>query len=149
MTSDDWDLFDTRHVVFKPAKLTPQALEAGYWRAYSEFYKWSSIFRGARAAVGTKERLRHIAYAGGWKKFEPLWDWVIRTKRVTSLLPMLEAVLTGFGSHPTGEVSVEASRITSDRPDHQEVLGGGKHSAELPILQGFSESTAAFSQLSH
>src|SRR5256886_12115724 len=32
----DWDLYDTRHVVFKPARLTPAELEAGYWSAYRE-----------------------------------------------------------------------------------------------------------------
>lgn len=98
--STDWDLFDTRHVVFKPARMSPETLETGYWKAYDDFYKWGSIMRGASAKPELKERLRHIAYAGGWKKFEPLWDWVIRAKRVTSVLPMLEAVLTGFGSHP-------------------------------------------------
>lgn len=108
MTTDDWDLFDTRHVVFKPAKLTPAALEAGYWRAYKHFYKWGSILRGAWAEPAIKERLRHVAYAGGWKKFEPLWDWVIRAKRVTSLLPMLESVLTGFGSYPASTASKKA-----------------------------------------
>jgi hypothetical protein len=41
---------------------------------------------------------RHIAYAAGWKKFEPLWDLAIRAKRVTAMLPVLERVLTGFGS---------------------------------------------------
>src|SRR6185369_1518841 len=81
------------------AQLPPEALESGYRRAYEEFYKWNSIFRGALAKPGIKERLRHVAYAGGWKKFEPLWDWAIRAKRVASLLPMLETVLTGFGSH--------------------------------------------------
>ncbi len=110
MISDDWDLFDTRHVVFKPAKMTPDALEAGYWRAYREFYKWGSIWKGASAKPTLTERLRHVAYAGGWKKFEPLWDWVIRAKRVTALLPMLEAVLTGFGSHP----SIVANQNTED-----------------------------------
>jgi hypothetical protein len=42
--------------------------------------------------------LRHFAYAAGWKKFEPFWDWVIRAKRVANLLPVLESILTGFGS---------------------------------------------------
>jgi hypothetical protein len=32
-----------------------------------------------------------------------MWDWVIRAKRVTRLLPMLEAVLSGFGRHPARE----------------------------------------------
>jgi hypothetical protein len=47
------------------------------------------------------EGARHVAYAGGWKKLEPLWDFVIRAKRVSQLRPMLEAVLTGFGRHTT------------------------------------------------
>jgi len=96
---NNWDLYDTRHVVYRPAKLTPEALEAGYWKAYRDFYQWGSIFRGAWAKQGWGERLRHVAYAGGWKKFEPMWDWVIRAKRVTAMLPMLENVLAGFGRH--------------------------------------------------
>jgi radical SAM superfamily enzyme YgiQ (UPF0313 family) len=103
MMSYDWDLFDTRHVVFKPAKMSAGAMEAGYWRAYRNFYKWNSIYKAACAKAGFSERLRHVAYAGGWKKFEPLWDLVIRARRVTSLLPMLEAVLTGFGCHPAAK----------------------------------------------
>jgi hypothetical protein len=43
--------------------------------------------------------LRHIGYAGGWKKFEPLWDWVIRAKRTGNMLPALETILSGFGKH--------------------------------------------------
>jgi hypothetical protein len=38
-----------------------------------------------------------VAYAAGWKKFEPLWDWIIRTRRTAAALPVLEAVLHGFG----------------------------------------------------
>jgi hypothetical protein len=78
--------------------MTAESLEAGYWRAYQDFYRWRSIFRGAWAKEGWTERLRHLAYAGGWKKFEPLWDWVIRARRVSNMLPLLEGVLAGFGS---------------------------------------------------
>ena len=42
--------------------------------------------------------LRHFAYAAGWKKFEPLWDAVIRAKRAGMMLPVLEAILSEFGS---------------------------------------------------
>jgi hypothetical protein len=90
-------LYDTRHVVFKPAKMTPETLEAGYWRAYHDFYRWGAIFRSASTKDTLIVSLRHVAYAGGWKKFEPLWDWVIRAKRVTHMLPVLESVLSGFG----------------------------------------------------
>jgi radical SAM superfamily enzyme YgiQ (UPF0313 family) len=90
----DWDLYDTRHVVFKPARLTPSELEAGYWRAYREFYRWGSILRGARTKATFRGRLRHVGYAGGWKKFEPLWDLLIRSRQVLHVLPLLEAILT-------------------------------------------------------
>jgi len=135
MTSDDWDVFDTRHVVFKPAQLSPEALESGYWRAYEEFYKWNSIFRGALAKPGAKERLRHVAYAGGWKKFEPLWDWVIRAKRVAALLPMLETVLTGFGSHPSHSASSHSAAADGDaEASILETSLGGVKPRRLPLL---------------
>ena len=89
----DWDLYDTRHTVFRPARLSPQELEEGYWRAYDSFYRWSAILRGAAAKPSWLGRLRHVAYAGGWKKMEPLWDLVIRAKRVGAMLPVLETVL--------------------------------------------------------
>jgi radical SAM superfamily enzyme YgiQ (UPF0313 family) len=96
----DWDLYDTRHAVFRPARLSPRQLEDGYWRAYREFYRWSALWRGASTKPELAGRLRHLAYAGGWKKLEPLWDFVIRARRVTRLRPLLEAVLEGFGRHP-------------------------------------------------
>jgi radical SAM superfamily enzyme YgiQ (UPF0313 family) len=111
LTSTNWDLFDTRHTVFQPKNLTPQTLEAGYWHAYREFYRWSNIFQSARAHTGFSDQFRHIAYAGGWKKFEPLWDWVIRAKRVTNFLPILEAILAGFNSRFSEQEKLESSLI--------------------------------------
>ncbi|HXM53843.1 MAG TPA: radical SAM protein [Candidatus Dormibacteraeota bacterium] len=100
----DWDRYDTRHVVFQPARLDAETLEAGYWRAYREFYRWPAIWRGAATKDELAGRLRHLAYAGGWKKFEPLWDVLIRSRQVLHALPVLEAILSGFGRHrPAGE----------------------------------------------
>jgi radical SAM superfamily enzyme YgiQ (UPF0313 family) len=101
LTSSNWDLYDTRHVVFQPARLSAEKLEAGYWRAYCEFYRWGSIFKSAAIHARPIDQLRHIAYAGGWKKFEPLWDAVIRAKRVSQTLPLLEHILAGFGKRDT------------------------------------------------
>jgi radical SAM superfamily enzyme YgiQ (UPF0313 family) len=100
LLTDDWDLYDTRHAVFRPAKMTPETLEAGYRRAYRDFYRWGAIFRGAWVKAEWHDRLRHLAYAGAWKKFEPLWDCVIRLKQASRMLPLLETVLAGFGGHP-------------------------------------------------
>jgi hypothetical protein len=109
----NWDLYDTRHVVYRPAKLTPAALEAGYWRAYRDFYRWGSILKGAWTKESSFGKLRHLAYAGGWKKFEPLWDWVIRAKRASNLLPLLETILSGFGRHAAEEPISEGVISTS------------------------------------
>lgn len=109
MLHSNWDLYDTRHVVFRPAKLSAQQLEDGYWRAYQNFYRWSSIFQGAATKPGLREKIRHVAYAGGWKKFEPLWDVIIRAKRVSTMLPVLEQVLTGLGAHQPQKKGGESS----------------------------------------
>lgn len=93
----NWDLYDTRHTVFRPARLTPEALEEGYWRAYRSFYRWGSILRSARSKEASWARLRHFAYAAGWKKFEFLWNFVIRSKQVGTMLPVLESILEEFG----------------------------------------------------
>jgi len=99
----DWDMFDTRHAVFLPAGMTPEQLEAGYWRAYREFYRWPRIFEGAWTKPDPAGKLRHLAYAAGWKKFEPVWDLVLRAKRVARTRPLLERVLLGWGSEvPVG-----------------------------------------------
>ena len=44
------------------------------------------------------DSVRHAAYAAGWKKFEPLWDAVIRARRLAAMLPLLEGILSGFGA---------------------------------------------------
>jgi len=96
---NNWDLYDTRHVVYKPAKLTAEQLENGYWHAYKQFYTWQNLFKSAAVKPDTRARMRHLAYAGGWKKFEPVWDLIIRTRQVTRMLPMLETVLAAFGRY--------------------------------------------------
>jgi hypothetical protein len=42
---------------------------------------------------------------GGWKKFEPAWDLVIRAKKAGRTLPALEAILAGFGTRSPGASS--------------------------------------------
>jgi radical SAM superfamily enzyme YgiQ (UPF0313 family) len=96
---ENWDLYDTRHCVFRPARMSPERLEAGYWKAYTDFYRWGSILSAAATKKSWAGRLRHLAYAAGWKKFEPLWDMVIRARKVSRMLPFLESILDGAGSN--------------------------------------------------
>jgi hypothetical protein len=96
----NWDLYDTRHTVFRPARMSPEQLEEGYWRAYRDFYRWGSIARGALAQETWPASARHFAYAAGWKKFEPLWDLVLRARLVAYMRPVLERVLLGLERRP-------------------------------------------------
>jgi len=105
----DWDLYDTRHVVYRPRGLTPDQLEAGYWKAYRDFYTWRSIWRGAATKPVLGDRLRHLAYSGAWKKFEPVWDLLIRSGQVLHALPLLEAALGSFGKRRALGQSVSAA----------------------------------------
>ena len=59
-------------------QMSAAQLEDGYWRAYRRFYSWSSILRGASHKETPLRSLRHIAYSGGWKKFEGLWNGLTR-----------------------------------------------------------------------
>lgn len=99
MLHSDWELYDTRHTVFRPARMTPGQLEEGYWRAYRDFYRWRSIACGALTKDNWPARARHIAYAAGWKKFEPMWDLVLRARQAASMRPVLERVLLGLRGH--------------------------------------------------
>jgi radical SAM superfamily enzyme YgiQ (UPF0313 family) len=116
ITTSDWNLYDTRHAVYRPARLTAHALEGGYRQAYRDFYRWGSILRGAWTEESWHGKLRHVAYAGGWKKFEPMWDWVIRAKRVTNLLPVLETVLAGVGRYPAQEEEARPQQDEAQGP---------------------------------
>lgn len=111
MLHQNWDLYDTRHGVFQPARMSIERLEAGYWRAYRQFYEWNNIWRGAWAKDAWGDRLRHLAYAGAWKKLEPVWDRIIRAEQVNRLLPALESVLDSFGMR-----SFTAQKSTPTKP---------------------------------
>jgi len=100
----DWNLYDTRHVVFRPSKLKPEALKEGYDWAYREFYRWSSIAQASLHHGTLKHQAKHFFYSAGWKKFEPLWDLIIRARQLTRMTPLLEGVL---------------SRVTRGRNEHQ------------------------------
>jgi radical SAM superfamily enzyme YgiQ (UPF0313 family) len=94
MLTRDWNLYDTRHVVYRPARLKPETLKAGYDWAYREFYRWTSIARASLHHGTFKHQAKHFFYASGWKKFEAVWDLMIRARQLTRVTPLLEGVLS-------------------------------------------------------
>ena len=119
ITTDNWHLYDTRHAVFRPARMSAEALESGYRRAYRDFYRWRSILRGASAHDTLPAAVRHAAYAAGWKKFEPCWDVVIRAKRAGMMLPVLETILSEFGRRRSTS-SADARPLDALLPSQQQ-----------------------------
>lgn len=111
----DWDRYDTRHAVYRPARMTPEALEAGYWGAYRDFYRWGSILRAANTKPTLVGKARHLAYAAGWKKLEPMWDAIIRARRASHMLPILEGILSGWGMTGEGDPAVPAPSLEDAR----------------------------------
>jgi radical SAM superfamily enzyme YgiQ (UPF0313 family) len=92
--SHNWDLYDTRHVVFEPRGMSAEELRAGYDWARRHFYDWRSIARAARAHALIGQQAKHLIYSAAWKKFEPAWNLAIRAKRLPLARPMLETVLS-------------------------------------------------------
>ena len=90
----NWDVYDTRQVVYKTKGLSAQQLKEGYDWAYRSFYSWSNIYKASVQHEEFKHMIKHFAYAGGWKKFEPLWNFMIKTKGLNRMLPLLEAILS-------------------------------------------------------
>ena len=112
----DWDRYDTRQVVYRPARLTPEALKAGYDWAYREFYRWPSIARASREHGSVKHQAKHFFYAAGWKKFERLWGVVIRARQLPAMTPLLESVL----SKVTAATDREAGKLDSRKAEKLE-----------------------------
>jgi hypothetical protein len=108
-----WDKYDTREVVYQTSKMSAAELKAGYDWAYKEFYSWTSIFKASMQHDHVKHMLKHFAYAGGWKKFEPLWNFIIKSRQLNNMLPLLEAILSKVKKQPEPK---KESDILNDMP---------------------------------
>ncbi len=98
-----WDKYDTRQVVYKTKSLTPEALKYGYDWSYKSFYSWSNIYKASMQHDQLKHKIKHFAYAGGWKKFEPLWNFMIKTNGLNKMLPLLESILSRVNNNKKEE----------------------------------------------
>jgi hypothetical protein len=90
-----WNEYDTRTVVCQPGPhLTARQLKEGYDGAYRDFYSWANITKASLVHDTVRHQLKHFAYAGGWKKFEPLWNFMIKSRHLDSMRPLLKAILS-------------------------------------------------------
>jgi len=82
----DWSHYDTTRCVFHPAQMTPEELEAGYFRAYERFYTWSSIL--CRCRPGEPGFARRLFLNAAYKRVEPLYSVLGSRFRVGWLRPL-------------------------------------------------------------
>ena len=111
--TDNWDLYDTRHVTFRPKQLSEEELKRGYDWAYREFYRWSSIFQSSLSHGTVKHQLKHFFYTSGWKKFESFWNTVINLRRLNLMTPLLEGVLSDVTKKSGAELAQDVTQQRS------------------------------------
>jgi len=99
----NWALYDTRHAVFAPRRMTPGQLEAGYDRAYHDFYRFGSILR---RSLGLPAPLKRLAYNIVWKRVDPLWAAVIQCGVLPWVRPLFERVLAHGTRRPSPEPAI-------------------------------------------
>ena len=72
----NWDFYDTAHAVFRPARMTPDELEAGYAWCYERLFSHRSIWR--RRPHDRRAVLSYLAMSYLYKRSNSLWRFLIR-----------------------------------------------------------------------
>jgi radical SAM superfamily enzyme YgiQ (UPF0313 family) len=85
----DWSLYDTAHVVFEPARMSAEELQAGYEWCYRRLFSHASIWR--RRPEDWRAVLPYLAMSYLYKRSNRIWHWLIRY-RLTALIwrPLIE-----------------------------------------------------------
>ena len=86
----DWSLYDTAHVVFRPARMTPEELAEGYASCYRRLFSTGSIWR--RRPLDPRAVAPYLAMSVLYKRANPLWTFLIRRRLVAAAWrPLVEA----------------------------------------------------------
>ncbi|MDP7113168.1 MAG: radical SAM protein [Myxococcota bacterium] len=79
----DWERYDTAHAVFRPRRMTPAQLEAGYRRAYRRLFSHRSILR--RRPVRTGDVPSYLVGSYLYKHANRVWPHAIRHRWTRAL----------------------------------------------------------------
>ena len=85
----EWDLYDTAHVVFRPARMSPEELAQGYAFCYERLFSHRSIWR--RRPTDFRAVLPYLAMSYLYKRSNFLWRQLIQ-RRLTAAVwrPLVE-----------------------------------------------------------
>ena len=86
---EDWSLYDTAHVVFRPRHMTPDQLAEGYGWCYERLFSHRSIWRRRPADLAAVPPYLAMSYL--YKRSNRIWYWLIR-HRLTGIVwrPLVE-----------------------------------------------------------
>ena len=86
----DWERYDTAHAVFRPRRMTPAQLEAGYRRAYRRLFSHRSVLRRRPARRGDVPAYLVGSYL--YKHANRVWPHAIRHRWTRALWrPLIHA----------------------------------------------------------
>lgn len=85
----NWDLYDTAHVVFQPRLMSAEQLQAGYAWLYRRLFSHRSIWR--RRPAGVQAAAAYLGMSYLYKRANWLWPWLIRHRLVARVWrPLVE-----------------------------------------------------------
>jgi hypothetical protein len=85
----DWEKYDTAHVVFKPARMSPEELALGYDWVYRRLFSLKSIW--ARRPVQINAVLPYLGMSLLYKKSNRFWHFLIKRRLVRTVWrPLVE-----------------------------------------------------------
>jgi radical SAM superfamily enzyme YgiQ (UPF0313 family) len=85
----NWEEYDTAHVVFRPAKMSPETLADGYAWLYERLFSHASIWR--RRPEDARAVLPYLGMSYLYKRSNTLWPWLIRHRLTHALWnPLVE-----------------------------------------------------------
>ncbi|HQP36562.1 MAG TPA: DUF4070 domain-containing protein, partial [Polyangiaceae bacterium] len=111
----EWDRYDTAHVVFQPARMTPTQLEEGYRRAYRELYAWPTV--AARRPPGLVRAGAYLAMTALYKKWDLLWRALVPMRLTHAVWNPLVELHWRMGRSARARFATPPGELRSDGED--------------------------------
>jgi radical SAM superfamily enzyme YgiQ (UPF0313 family) len=137
----NWTLYDTYHAVFRPRRMTPEQLEAGYSHARRQFATYGSILR---RSLGLPGALKRIAYNVAWMKIDPLWVAMIRTGLMPFATRIFERVLQLSTKAPGRERGVTPYLMNASAGEPQPPVRTPFYAPRTPVTDNCQQPSLTF-----